>query len=68
MGSKSYILLEDSPPTFVFSHLVVVWKFRMPPIAHNIQGFDSTYELTFEVISIIQQGFEVHMLADVDAN
>jgi hypothetical protein len=40
----------------------------MPPIAHNIQGFDSTYELTFEVISIIQQGFEVHMLADVDAN
>jgi hypothetical protein len=40
----------------------------MPPTAHNIQGSDSTYELTSEVISIIQQGLEAHMLADVDEN
>jgi hypothetical protein len=38
----------------------------MPPIAHNIQESDSTYELTSEVINIIQQGLEAHMLADVD--
>jgi len=38
----------------------------MPPITHSIQGFDSTYELTSKVIGIIQQGFEVHMLIDVD--
>jgi hypothetical protein len=34
--------------------------------AHNIQGFNSTYELTSKVINIIQQGLEAHMLDDVD--
>jgi hypothetical protein len=38
----------------------------MPPTAHNIQGFNSTYELTSKVINIIQQGLEAHMLVDVD--
>jgi hypothetical protein len=40
----------------------------MPPTTHNVQSSNSTYELTSEVINIIQQGLEAHMLADVDAN
>jgi hypothetical protein len=53
LRSRSYALLEDSPWTFVFTHLIVVSKFRMPPIAHTIKGCNATYELTFEGMGII---------------
>jgi len=38
----------------------------MPPIAHTIKGCNATYELTFEVMGIIQQGLEVYMLTDAN--
>jgi hypothetical protein len=64
--SRSYILLEDSLPAFVYSHLIVVYKFKMTPTAHSVRGCTATYKLMFNVINIIQQGLEAHVLADVD--
>lgn len=34
----------------------------MPPISHNVRGFNAVYEMMSNVINIIQQGLEVHML------
>ncbi len=64
--SRSYILLEDSLLAFVYSHLIVVSKFKITPTAHSVRGCTATYELMFNVINIIQQGLEAHVLADVD--
>jgi hypothetical protein len=38
----------------------------MPPTAHSVRGFNATYELVPDVIIIIQQGLEVHVLVDAD--
>jgi hypothetical protein len=40
----------------------------MPPTTHTIRGCNATYELTFEVMGIIHQGLEVHMLVNKDEN
>jgi hypothetical protein len=64
--SRSYFLLENSPCAFVYSHLIIVSKFRMPPTTYNVRGSNATYELTFEVIGIIRQGLEAHMLVDIN--
>ncbi len=37
----------------MFFHLIIVSKFKMPPIAHTLRGCNATYELTFEVMGII---------------
>lgn len=54
LGSTSYILCEDSPPAFVLFDLIISSKFNMPPIAHNVQGSNATYELIVDVMGIIQ--------------
>jgi len=64
-SSRSYILLKDSTPTFVFSHLIVASKFKMSPTVHSVKGFNATYDLTYDVISS-HQGLEVHRLIDLD--
>jgi hypothetical protein len=59
-------LLEDFPPTFVFSHLIVASKFRMPLTAHTMRGSNVTFELTPDVIGIIQHRLESHRLVGID--
>jgi hypothetical protein len=53
LGNMSYILCEDSPPAFVFSHLIIAFKFNMPPITYNVQISNAIYELTANVMGII---------------
>lgn len=38
----------------------------MPPTTHSVKGFNATYDLTYDVISIIHKGLEVHRLVDLD--
>jgi hypothetical protein len=38
----------------------------MPPIAHSVRNSNATYELTSNVMGIIQKGLEAHYLANVD--
>jgi hypothetical protein len=59
-------LCEDSPLVFVFFRLIIDYRFRMPPIAHNVRGSNATYELTSNVMGIIQKGLEAHDLANVE--
>jgi hypothetical protein len=42
----------------VFTHLIVVSKFRMPPIAHTIKGCNATYELTFEGMALFNKALK----------
>jgi hypothetical protein len=46
--------------------LTIISKFSVPPIAHNVQGSNVTYELTIDVMGIIQKGLETHDLVDVN--
>ncbi len=51
---------------FVYSHLIIASKFRMPPTTHNVKGFNATYEPTSKMMGIIQQGIEAHILVNVN--
>jgi hypothetical protein len=51
-----YYLLEDSPPMYVYSHLVVASKFVLPPTTHVVKGSLCTYELFANVLTIIRKG------------
>jgi hypothetical protein len=53
--NRSYYLLGESPPTYVYSHLVVASKFTMPPTTHAVRGSLCTYELSSEVLVIIHE-------------
>jgi hypothetical protein len=61
-SSKSYYILEDSPPTFMYFHMIMVSKFSMPPITHFIIGSLSTYKLSKEVLGIIHVGVAYQQL------
>lgn len=52
-GSRSYILLKDSPLAFVYSHLIIASKFKMPPTTHSVRGCNATYELVHDVMNVI---------------
>lgn len=53
LGSHTYILRNDKPIAHVYSHLVLVSKFFLLPIAHGIKGNYASYELDGSVIDII---------------
>jgi hypothetical protein len=38
----------------------------VPPIAHNVRGSNVIYELTIDVMGIIQNGLEAHYMVTVD--
>jgi hypothetical protein len=57
-SNKSYYLLEDSPPTYVYSHLVMPSKFVLPPTTHVVRASLCTYELSADVLAIIHEGME----------
>lgn len=61
-GSRTYYLLEDHPPAYAYSHLIVASKFNMPPTVHNLKCNMATYELMDEVFQIISAGVEAYQL------
>jgi len=52
-ASHSYQLRDDKPLAYVFSHLILVSKFNMPPTIHFVKGSYVTYEFTNEVAKVI---------------
>jgi hypothetical protein len=64
LGNKSYYLLEDSPPTWVYSHLILASKFPMSPTMHVIRGSLCTYELSNEVLRIIHESISYQQSVD----
>jgi len=38
----------------------------MPPTTHNVRRSNGTYELRVDVVGIIHQGLEAHILDDID--
>jgi len=55
-GNRSYYFLEDSPPTFVYSHLIVASKFPTPRTTHVVRGSLSIDELSTKVLRFIHKG------------
>jgi hypothetical protein len=56
--SHSYILQNDQPLAFMFSHLIFALKFSLPPTSHMVKGSYTTYELKDYVIEIILEGWK----------
>jgi hypothetical protein len=56
--SHSYILQNDQPLAFVFSHLIFASKFSLPPTSHMVKGSYITYELKDDVIEFILEGWK----------
>ncbi len=54
-SDPSYVLLKDSHVTYVYSHLVRVVKFLMPPKNHYVNGNDVVYELSKDVVQSINE-------------
>jgi len=62
LGNHTYYLHENSPTTWVLSHLIITSKFPMPPTIHLVRGNLTTYELFKEVLGIIEEGLEAFRL------
>jgi hypothetical protein len=52
---SSYVLLKDSHVVYVYSHLVHVTKFLMPPSSHQDNGNDVVYELPNDILQGIHK-------------
>jgi hypothetical protein len=52
---SSYVLLKDSRVAYVYSHLVHVGKFLMPPNSHQDSGNDVVYELPNDILQGIHE-------------
>jgi hypothetical protein len=50
INDNFYVLLKDSHKVYVYSHLVKVIKFMMPPRNHKMIGNDAIYELLEETL------------------
>ncbi len=64
--SWTYYLNENSPPPWVYSHLVIASKFPMPLTVHVLRSNFATYELLEKVLGIIEEGLEAFTLFDDD--
>jgi hypothetical protein len=49
-SDNSYVFLKDSHKVYVYSHLVRVVKFMIPPRNHKVIGNDAIYELLEETL------------------
>jgi len=45
-----YVFFKDSHKVYVYSHIVMVVKFLMPPRNHKVIGNDAIYELLEEIL------------------
>ncbi len=52
LHAGSYILQDDKPLAYIFSHLIITSKFTMPPNTHFVKGY-ACYELKLEVLGFI---------------
>jgi hypothetical protein len=53
VGSRTYLLKNDKPHDYIFSHLILASKFSMPPTSHIMKGKYASYELLLKVMDII---------------
>jgi hypothetical protein len=53
VGSCTYLLKDDKPSAYIFSHLILASKFSMPPTSHIVKGKYASYELLLKVMDII---------------
>ncbi len=54
-NDSSYVLLKDSHVVYVYSHLVRVVKFLMPPRNHWVSGNDIVYGLPKDILQGINE-------------
>jgi hypothetical protein len=52
---SSYVLSKDSHVVYVYSHLVHVMKFLMPPSSHQDSRNDVVYELPNDILQDIHE-------------
>jgi hypothetical protein len=62
VGSHTYVFRNDKPLAYIFSHLIIISKFIMPPIIHFMKGNYATYELRYDVLSCIIDAIEASNL------
>jgi hypothetical protein len=49
-SDNSYVFLKNSNKVYVYSHLIRVVKFLMPPRNHKVIGNDAIYEFPKETL------------------
>jgi hypothetical protein len=64
MGSRSYILRDDSPHANVLQYSTLLTKFQMPPTKHAVRGSYATYELRECALERILDALEERSLLD----
>ncbi len=52
-GNRTYLLKDDKPFAYVFSHLVLAFEFSLPPTTHMVKRTYAAYELSNDAISVI---------------
>ncbi len=52
-GNRTYLLKDDKPLAYVFSHLVLASEFSLPTTIHMVKRTYATYELSNDAISVI---------------
>ncbi len=63
-SNSTYVVLKDSHVVYLYSHLISVMKFLMPPKNHCVFGNESLYELPSDAIIGIRS--IIATLDDVD--
>jgi hypothetical protein len=62
----TYLFNDDSEPAYIYSHLVCVSKFALPPTSPNIRGNYPSFELPVETLQLIEKTLEDLRLLDGD--
>ncbi len=56
--THAYTFHDDKLGKYVFSHLVFISKFTMPPTAHIMKGNFATFQLKINILKIILHELE----------
>jgi hypothetical protein len=57
-GSMTYYFCDNGQPTYVYFHIVCASKFVIPPTLHVVKGNYLTFELSYEILQLIEESFE----------
>jgi hypothetical protein len=63
-GSRTCLLRNDRKASTVYSHVILMSKFHLPPIQHLIKGHFSGYKLKLEVEEIIDEALSATLLLE----
>ncbi len=58
-GDNGYVFLGNSQLAFVYTHLVIAWKFAMLLAHHRVKGDELVYQIANEALQVIKSRLDV---------